>query len=206
MCARLARVERTDARMTSSHLRRAISRLALRVSSSIVVARAATTRDVLHTSCATWTPRHDRVWRSTRPFASDVDRPASSVTAEEPKDVEDASPSTPNARKDLYMMFTCGRCDARAARGFSRQAYENGVVIVTCPGCQAKHVVADRMGWFGEPGSVEDFIAEKADAEDGEGGVARGSMKLVEGEDGTLEIDKSELEEWLKKFTASKGA
>jgi|TARA_B110000003_G_scaffold267591_1_gene296013 protein import protein ZIM17 len=62
------------------------------------------------------------------------------------------------------------------------------------------------MGWFGEPGSVEDFIAQKADAEDGEGGVARGSMKLVEGEDGTLEIDKSELEEWLKKFTASKGA
>lgn len=53
---------------------------------------------------------------------------------------------------------------------------------------------------------MEDFIAQKADAEDGEGGVARGSMKLVEGEDGTLEIDKSELEEWLKKFTASKGA
>merc|ERR1712216_974917 len=37
----------------------------------------------------------------------------------------DATPVNP--RKDLYMMFTCGVCETRAAKGFSRQAYENGV-------------------------------------------------------------------------------
>ena len=100
-------------------------------------------------------------------------------------------------------MFTCAKCETRAARGFSRQAYENGVVIVTCPGCQVKHVIADRMGWFGEPGSVEDFIAQKT--RDGEqSNATRGSLQLAEGEDGTLEIDENELKAWLKKFTSKK--
>jgi len=105
------------------------------------------------------------------------------------------------------MLFTCGQCETRAVRGFSRQAYENGVVIVTCPGCQSKHVVADRMGWFGEPGSVEDFIAQKGEEKaqgDGSTKVTRGSVKLAEGEDGTLEIDKEELEAWIKTFSSSK--
>ena len=43
-------------------------------------------------------------------------------------------------------------------RGFSRQAYEKGVVIVRCPSCDARHLVADRLGWFGDRGSVEDFL------------------------------------------------
>jgi len=103
-------------------------------------------------------------------------------------------------------MFTCGKCDTRAARGFSRQAYENGVVIVSCPGCQAKHVVADRMGWFGEPGSVEDFIAEKerGSVKEGHNFVA-GAVKLSADGDGTLEINRDELEAWMKRF-ANKSA
>lgn len=133
--------------------------------------------------------------------------------ASEASDKSPASVSTPNersdaagttsasARKDLYMMFTCGKCNTRAARGFSRQAYENGVVIVTCPGCQAKHVVADRMGWFGEPGSVEDFIAEKEKG-DGDGrDFLAGTVKLSADGDGTLEINRDELEAWMKRFT-----
>lgn len=43
-------------------------------------------------------------------------------------------------------------------RCFSRQAYEKGVVIVRCPSCDARHLVADRLGWFGDRGSVEDFL------------------------------------------------
>lgn len=30
-------------------------------------------------------------------------------------------------KKELYMVFTCGRCNTRAVKGFSRQAYEHGV-------------------------------------------------------------------------------
>ena len=46
-------------------------------------------------------------------------------------------------------------------RSFSRRAYDNGIVIVQCPSCSVKHLVADRLGWFGEPGSVEDFMKQR---------------------------------------------
>ena len=85
--------------------------------------------------------------------ASALASASASSSRREVSDDSDDSASKPNPRKDLYMMFTCGRCDTRAAKGFSRQAYENGVVIVRCPGCQSQHLVADRYGWFGEPGS-----------------------------------------------------
>ena len=48
--------------------------------------------------------------------------------------------------------------DTRSMRGFSRAAYDNGVVIIQCPACDVRHLVADRLGWFGQPGSVEDFV------------------------------------------------
>lgn len=105
----------------------------------------------------------------------------------------DATPVNP--RKDLYMMFTCGVCETRAAKGFSRQAYENGVVIVRCPGCQSQHLVADHHGWFGDKGTIEDFLRERGE------GVARGMADLpgAESEEGTLEIDPEQLEAWMKK-------
>jgi len=137
---------------------------------------------------------------SVRTFASDV------VSADSDADAPSTS-GEGNRRKDLYMMFTCGRCETRAVRGFSRQAYENGVVIVTCPGCLNKHVVADRMGWFGEPGSVEDFITQAAGkgTSDVVPKVVLGSVTLEPGnEDGTLEINTQELEAWKLAFTAPK--
>lgn len=109
--------------------------------------------------------------------------------------LETETTSTPvNPRKDLYMMFTCGVCDTRAAKGFSRQAYENGVVIVRCPSCQNQHLVADHHGWFGEKGTIEDFLMEKGE------GVAKGSADLPGHEhDGTWEIDEVELKQWMEK-------
>lgn len=50
------------------------------------------------------------------------------------------------------MLFTCGKCDTRAAKAFSRQSYETGVVIVECPGCSSRHLIADHLGWFGQGG------------------------------------------------------
>ena len=39
------------------------------------------------------------------------------------------------------------------------------MVIIQCPGCQARHLIADRLGWFGKMGSVEDFLAEHGESE-----------------------------------------
>jgi hypothetical protein len=64
------------------------------------------------------------------------------------------------SKRDMMMLFTCGKCDTRAAKAFSKKSYNQGVVIVECPGCKAKHLVADHLGWFGSKGTIEDFAKE----------------------------------------------
>ena len=129
------------------------------------------------------------------PTRGDDDKNAAAVpstSAGDAKDVQGTAEERANKRKDLYMMFTCGKCETRAAKGFSRQAYENGVVIVRCPGCQVQHLVADRYGWFGEPGSVEDFLKGRGET------VVTGKAGTAD-DDGTLEIDRAQLEAWMAK-------
>jgi len=87
----------------------------------------------------------------------------------------------------MMMVFTCTVCETRAAKTMSRQSYEKGVVLVRCPGCQNLHLIADRYGWFGEPGSIEDYLAERGEE------VFRGS------DDGTLELTPEQLAGWSKK-------
>ena len=50
---------------------------------------------------------------------------------------------------DLYvLMFTCGQCNAKQIKSFTKNAYHKGVVLVRCEGCDKIHLVADNLGWF----------------------------------------------------------
>eukprot|EP00198_Chlamydomonas_reinhardtii_P010820 XP_001700157.1 mitochondrial inner membrane peptidase [Chlamydomonas reinhardtii] len=61
------------------------------------------------------------------------------------------------------MVFTCTKCDTRSTKAFSKQSYQNGVVLVRCPGCQKLHLVADHLGWFGEePFVLHEHVAQLA--------------------------------------------
>ena len=62
------------------------------------------------------------------------------------------------------MVFTCKSCDTRAVKQFSRDSYEKGIVIVTCPGCQNKHLIADNLGWFGDNTNVEQILEGNGEA------------------------------------------
>eukprot|EP00897_Mesotaenium_endlicherianum_P008346 jgi/Mesen1/753/ME000110S_11019 len=94
--------------------------------------------------------------------------------------------SKPSDRHDLAIMFTCTVCETRSAKTMSRDSYENGVVIVQCPGCRNNHLIADRLGWFGENGDVEAFLAEKG-------------IDVRKGCDQTYQFSRDDLTGWTPK-------
>ena len=77
-------------------------------------------------------------------------------------------------RHDLAILYTCTVCDTRSGQTMSRATYNTGVVIIRCPKCKNLHLIADRLGWFGEPGSVEDFLSAQGVS------VKRGTEKSYE--------------------------
>ena len=68
-----------------------------------------------------------------------------------------------SSRHDLAMIFTCKVCETRLVKTVCRESYEKGVVVARCGGCNNLHLIADRLGWFGEPGSIEDFLATRGE-------------------------------------------
>ncbi|XP_057979122.1 uncharacterized protein LOC131165395 [Malania oleifera] len=78
-----------------------------------------------------------------------------------------------SSRHDLAMIFTCKVCETRSIKTVCRESYEKGVVVARCGGCNNLHLIADRLGWFGEPGSVEDYLAARGEE------VKRGSLDTL---------------------------
>ncbi|EJT46419.1 hypothetical protein A1Q1_05066 [Trichosporon asahii var. asahii CBS 2479] len=77
----------------------------------------------------------------------------------------------------LQLTFTCTagpernqpECGERSTHEFSKNSYENGIVLVQCPKCQARHLIADHLGWFkeitkdGQLKTLEDIMKDKGD-------------------------------------------
>ncbi|KDQ19140.1 hypothetical protein BOTBODRAFT_484992 [Botryobasidium botryosum FD-172 SS1] len=79
----------------------------------------------------------------------------------------------------LSITFTCTvpDCNSRSTHEFTKRSYERGIVIVQCPSCKNRHLIADHLGWFPDtdgaegPGrTIEDFMRAKGEK------VKRGSL------------------------------
>ncbi|KAH9967413.1 DNL zinc finger-domain-containing protein [Russula dissimulans] len=91
-------------------------------------------------------------------------------------------------RPRLSLTFTCtaGTCTTRSTHQFTKRAYEKGIVLIECPGCKTRHLIADNLGWFkestkdGKLRNVEDLLRARGEA------VRRGRLNP----DGSIEVNE----------------
>jgi hypothetical protein len=48
----------------------------------------------------------------------------------------------------MGIQFRCKVCEHTLQKSFTRQSYEQGVVIIRCDSCSNLHLIADNLGWF----------------------------------------------------------
>ncbi|KAJ3216853.1 hypothetical protein HDU67_008855 [Dinochytrium kinnereticum] len=119
----------------------------------------------------------------------------------------------------MLIGFTCKVCNHRNNKLMTKKAYETGVVIIICDGCNNKHLIADHLGWFdttqGPLGTIEDIMSRKGEqvvrlryeaSSSGAGDGGDGSLRFARGDEADVagvergSTHDSGMMEWLPKL------
>ena len=111
----------------------------------------------------------------------------SSTTYESTKETEESAqfsdvPGVKTGGDKFVMLYTCKVCDTRSAKTISKHAYENGTVVVRCPGCSNLHLIVDNLGTFGDKFNIQDYIKEQG-----------AKVKVVNSEEDVLELTANDI-------------
>jgi len=128
-------------------------------SARLVCERQARRQDVVPIRSALYTCQHRCV--------SDAQGSAATSAEQEQElraQISDGSVLGTKAEEAYALAFTCNVCNGRSAKKISKRAYHHGVVIVICPHCENKHLIADHLKWFGdEETDIEAIMREKGE-------------------------------------------
>lgn len=65
----------------------------------------------------------------------------------------------------LMIAFTCKKCNTRSSHTMSKQAYNNGTVLIQCPGCKGRHLIADHLKIFSDNKvTIQDILKAKGES------------------------------------------
>lgn len=65
----------------------------------------------------------------------------------------------------IMIAFTCKKCDTRSSHVMSKQAYTGGTVLITCPGCHNRHLIADHLKIFNDDKiTIEDIMRARGES------------------------------------------
>ncbi len=85
----------------------------------------------------------------------------------------------------MVIVYTCKVCETRSAKTISKKGYNQGVVLVRCPGCQNLHLIADHMGVFEDPGwTLEQAVTSMGN---------KPGIKIIDTEKDVLELTNEDI-------------
>jgi hypothetical protein len=125
---------------------------------------------------------------TTSSSSRNVDREIAEATMHHRASFADVPGATNTKSDKMVVVYTCKVCDTRSARQITKHAYDNGVVLIRCPGCDNLHLIADRLGWFEEKGvDGRGWDVERLVEEAGE------NVRAVSSGDGILELSMEDI-------------